>query len=306
MLLVMGGFLFQTSTAQAQITAFDPAKVQKGLAIAPVPLNTQGKDTNLVGYGSYLVNAVGDCNGCHTAGAQTEYAVGGNPYLGQHPTVINPATYLAGGNDFGAFPSPAGNFPHIISRNLTPDSTGMAAGGETLDQFVQIMRTGLDLDKAHPTCTGPPDGKCIPAPFNGDLLQIMPWPELQNMTDDDLLAIYTYLSSIPCVEGGPGEPANRCVAPAKTVAIAAPKSATAISREVRLDGSMSTSSDGKPLTYAWTIPKGSPPAAIYHGNTATPFVQFSEGHAVYTFVLTVTDSTGKSASDTATLLYQGN
>jgi hypothetical protein len=24
------------------------------------------------------------------------------------------------------------------------------------------------------------------------------------------VAIYTYLSAVPCVEGGPGEPPNRC------------------------------------------------------------------------------------------------
>src|SRR5450755_3444208 len=76
-LLVLGGSLFHCSNGQAQTTTFDPAKVQQGLAITPVTLNTQGKDMNLVGYGSYLVNAVGDCNGCHSAGPQTEYAIGG-------------------------------------------------------------------------------------------------------------------------------------------------------------------------------------------------------------------------------------
>jgi len=30
------------------------------------------------------------------------------------------------------------------------------------------------------------------------------------MTDRQLTAIYEYLSAIPCIEGGPGEPANRC------------------------------------------------------------------------------------------------
>src|SRR3984893_10062139 len=94
--LVMGGLLFQTSNAQAQTPAIDPAKVLKGLQIAPVPLNMVGKDVNLVGYGSYLVNANGDCNGCHSAGPQTQYATGGNPYFGQHPAVENPVTYLGG------------------------------------------------------------------------------------------------------------------------------------------------------------------------------------------------------------------
>jgi hypothetical protein len=305
--LLTSGLLFQTPNAQAQAVTFDPVKVQKGLAISPVPLNMTGKDPNLVGYGSYLVNAVADCNGCHSTGPQNEFATGGNPYFGQHPTVVNPATFLGGGRDFGAFPDPAGPFPHIISRNLTPDNTGLPEGGNTFDQFVQIMRTGMDTDHVHPTCSGPPDGKCIPAPFNGDLLQIMPWPIQQNMTDDDLRAIYTYLSAIPCLEGGPGEPPNRCVPAAQTIALASPKNASIISREIRLDGSMSTSSDGKPLTYLWTIPQGSPSAAIYGGNTVTPSVQFTQrGGALYKFQLTVTDSTGKSATDIATVNYQGN
>ena len=304
-LLVSGSLIFQACTLLAQTTTFDPAKVQQGLQIAPVPLNTQGKDMNLVGYGSYLVNAVGDCNGCHSPSAQTEYADGGNPYFSQH-SIVNPATYLAGGQDFGAFPDPSGPFPHIISRNLTPDFTGMAAGGDSFDKFLQIMRTGMDTDHVHPTCSGPPDGKCIPPPFNGDLLQIMPWPVYRNMTDDDLLAIYTYLSSVPCLEGGPGEPANRCVPPAKTTAVAGPKNATVVSREIQLDGSKSISSDGKPLTYSWTILRGSPSAAIIGGNSAIPFVQFSQGRGVYNFVLTVTDSTGTSSTDVATVTFAGN
>lgn len=305
--LVMGGLLFQTSNAQAQTTAIDPAKVLKGLQIAPVPLNMVGKDVNLVGYGSYLVNADGDCNGCHSAGPQTEYVTGGNPYFGQHPAVGNPATYLGGTRDFGAFPDPNGPFPHIISRNLTPNSTGLPIGGDTFDKFLQTIRTGVDPDLVHPTCAGPPDKTCIPAPFKGELLQIMPWPAFQNMTDDDLRAIYTFLSAIPCVEGGPGEPPNRCVSAVKTTAVAGPKNATIVSREFRLDGSMSASADGKPLTYQWSIPQGSPAAAIYGANTATPSVQFTQrGGALYTFQLTVTDSTGNSATDLATVNYQGN
>jgi hypothetical protein len=154
-------------------------------------------------------NAQADCNGCHSAGAQTEYAIGGNPYFGQKPTITNPKTYLGGGNDFGPFPGP-GPFPNIISRNLTPDKTGRPEGGNSFAQFKAILRTGIDTDKIHPTCTGAPDGKCIPPPFDGSLLQIVPWPVHQNMTDHDLRAIYEYLSAIPCLEGGPGEPANRC------------------------------------------------------------------------------------------------
>jgi hypothetical protein len=51
-----------------------------------------------------------------------------------------------------------------------------------------------------------PGPHCIPTPFDGSLLQIMPWPIYQNMTDHELRAIYEYLSAIPCLEGDPGNP----------------------------------------------------------------------------------------------------
>ena len=279
------------------------AKILKGFQVAPVPLNMVGKDPTMVGYGSYLVNVVGDCNGCHSAGPATEFSAGGNPYLGQH-TTVNPATYLGGGRDFGAFPDPNGPFPHIVSRNLTPDASGKPEGGNSLSDFVQIIRTGIDTDHMHPTCSGPPDMKCIPAPFNGNLLQIMPWPTLSNATDFDLLAIYTYLSAIPCVEGGPGEPPNRCSNGASTMAVAGPKNQTVSARQFQLDGTASTSADGKPLTYLWTIPQGSPQAAISGSATATPTVQFTTRGA-YTFQLTVTDSGGHAATDTVMINFQG-
>jgi hypothetical protein len=177
------------------------SKIRRGFEIAPVPLNLEGKSRALVGLGSYIVNAQGDCNGCHSAGPPTEFVPGGNPYFGQ-PEKLNPATYLVGGRDFGPYPAP--NSPlHIISRNLTPDRTGMPEGGHTFSEFVQIIRTGKDFDHLHPTCTGMPNANCVPPPFDGDLLQIMPWPIYKNMTDHDLRAIYEYLSAIPCIAGPP-------------------------------------------------------------------------------------------------------
>ena len=41
----------------------------------------------------------------------------------------------------------------------------------------------------------------MPAPFDGNKLQIMPWFAHANMTDHDIEAIYEYLSSIPCNAG---------------------------------------------------------------------------------------------------------
>lgn len=181
----------------------DRSKIAIGFAIAPVPLNLRGKDKALVGLGSYIVNASADCNGCHTQNAQTEYVPTGNPYLLSPPNgpfsgmrQVNGATYLGGGSDFGPYPG----LQHLYSRNLTPDKTGKASGGLTYKQFLTVIRTGKDYDHLHPTCAGAPDGSCVPAPFNGDLLQVMPWPTFQSMTDHDIRAIYEYLSSIPCID----------------------------------------------------------------------------------------------------------
>jgi len=65
------------------------------------------------------------------------------------------------------------------------------------------MRTGVDLDHLHPTCSATVTTNCLPPPFDGDLLQVMPWFADQNMTDHDLRAIYEYLGAIPCIAGPP-------------------------------------------------------------------------------------------------------
>lgn len=179
------------------------ARIKIGFAIAPVPLNLAGKNRALVGLGSYLVNAVADCNGCHTAAPPLEYAAGGNPYFkGNPPTVVNQATYLSGGSSFGQL---IPGTPEIVSRNLTPDKTGRPEGGRTWAEFREIMRTGVDLDHLHPNCSSSVTSNCFPAnqPFNGDLLLVMPWPAFKNMTDHELRAIYEYLSAIPCISGPP-------------------------------------------------------------------------------------------------------
>jgi hypothetical protein len=166
----------------------DESRIHQGFHIAPVHLNLKGKNRELVGLGSYLVNAVGDCNGCHhaTLSPSSPYAPGGDPFQGQ-PKQVERAGYLAGGTPlFG---------PFFIPRNLTPDKTGRAEGGASFEEFRDIMRTGIDPDKAHPQF--------------GPFLQVMPWPAFQDMSDRDLRAIYEYLSAIPCIEGDPGLPNPR-------------------------------------------------------------------------------------------------
>ena len=163
----------------------DDSRIEEGFEMAPVHLDLHGKDRALVGLGSYLVNAVGDCNGCHS-GPSGQFAPGGDPFQGQ-PKRINQAAYLSGGTPlFG---------PFFIPRNLTPDKTGRAEGGGSFEEFKGILRTGVDPDHAHPQF--------------GPYLQVMPWPAFQNMTDHDIRAIYEYLSAIPCIEGDPGLPHPR-------------------------------------------------------------------------------------------------
>jgi mono/diheme cytochrome c family protein len=152
------------------------ARIVRGYEIAPVRLDLRRKDVALVGLGSYLVNAVGACVDCHT---NPPYAAGGDPFRGQ-PKRINAAHYLAGGVAFGPF----------VSRNLTPDPQTGRPANLTFEQFRQTMRTGVDLKGVHPHIS--------------PLLQVMPWPVYQEMTDRDLRAMYEYLRAIPHAEPGAG------------------------------------------------------------------------------------------------------
>ena len=203
--LLLACIFVSTPRGRAHDRDDDDPRIEQGFDIAPVHLNLEGKDRDLVGLGSYLVNAVGDCNGCHSAGPPTEFASGGNPYFLSPPfsgkVEINTATYLGGGRDFGPFGS-IPQIPHLYSRNLTPDKTGLPEGGRTYEQFVEIMRRGTDFDHVHPNCTAPgTPANCLEPPFNGDLLQVMRWPSFRNMTDHELRAMYEYLGAIPCNPG---------------------------------------------------------------------------------------------------------
>jgi hypothetical protein len=144
----------------------ETSRIIRGFNIAPVPLKLRGRNRELVGLGSYIVNAQSGCNDCHT---NPPYEAGGDPFLGE-PERINVDGYLAGGTSFGPF----------VSANITPDDEGKPAG-LTFPEFKRLMRTGHD-------------------PHSGGTLQVMPWPVYGNMVDRDLRAVYEYLRSIPSIE----------------------------------------------------------------------------------------------------------
>lgn len=169
---------------QGNDNAGEAARIIRGFQIAPVPLNLEGKNVALVGLGSYIVNAQGGCNDCHTA---PPYAAGGDPFAGE-PKKVNAARYLAGGIPFGDPTNP--DTP--VSRNLTPRANGLPAN-LTWEQFLQVLRTGADLKHRRPFAPSE----------DHDLLQVMPWPVFQDMTTRDLRAIYEYLRSIPSLPSNP-------------------------------------------------------------------------------------------------------
>jgi hypothetical protein len=212
-ILFAGMQLVSTSVQADDESESDARLAAIGLKIAPSFINIDGKDRTLVGLGSFIVNGQADCNGCHGSDPAHEYAVPGNPYFLaplNSPAAYNQATYLAGGQNFGPVgpgivsdvKSPLyggpGLGPNIISRNLTPDYTGNPEGGNDLATFIKIMRKGHDFDKLHLNCGKDVTDNCYLPPVDGSLLQVMPWPLYRHMTDHQLTAIWTYLSTVPC------------------------------------------------------------------------------------------------------------
>ncbi len=77
----------------------------------------------------------------------------------------------------------AGPWGVSFAVNLTPDrETGIGEWNE--EMFIKAMRTGKHQ--------GQPNGR--------DILPPMPWPDLKDLTDGDLKAIWAYLRSVPPVK----------------------------------------------------------------------------------------------------------
>ena len=114
--------------------------------------------------GRYLVDTIMTCHNCHTP-------------MGPNGPQFDKA--LSGGLRFDEPPF------DVTAPNITPDEKGMPAG-LTAANFVESIRTG----KVHMMENGK-------APDPNDIQKVMPWPEFRNMTDDDLNAVYAYLTAIP-------------------------------------------------------------------------------------------------------------
>jgi hypothetical protein len=184
--LVLTAALTASSVSQADESndGHGQSIVQQGFEISPIPkdkLNFKGKNPYLVGLGSYLVNGVADCNGCHSfprflrpvgpplspdnttgnvqgLGSNPNY---GNPYLdppeqpldGQLKANFNAdtthgtATHTPTGvpiYPYNHFLAGGRCFGFFMSRNLTPDDTGKPRGLSEAE-FIQVMRQGTDI-----------------------------------------------------------------------------------------------------------------------------------------------------------------
>src|SRR5215469_7936623 len=147
--IALVGFGASSLTSLRADSSQTDSRIQIGFNIAPVKLNLNGLDPAKVGIGSYIVNAQGDCNGCHLdvfqggPFSQNPYNVGVAP-----PGVVNPASYLGGGANFGTegilTNTPPGVIPGFYPRNLTPGcdinaplpcTNPLPEGGTTLAQF---------------------------------------------------------------------------------------------------------------------------------------------------------------------------
>ncbi|MGH7439385.1 MAG: hypothetical protein ACRENE_27165 [Polyangiaceae bacterium] len=156
----------------ASLVISDTAK--QGISISPVPINTNGLTSSqleMIGEGSYLVNALGDCAGCHGS-APNSFLGGGCPTPDAGPPACSGIT----------FATPAFT---VTSRNLTPDpGTGMVL---TEAQFIDEMRTGADFHS--PQADGGPS----------ETMVVMPWMNYRWMSLYDLQSMYAYLQAIPSV-----------------------------------------------------------------------------------------------------------
>ena len=116
-------------------------------------------------YGKYLVNSVANCRGCHTERNMMDGSIVGPELGGGFPfEVIGENGQIIKGK-------------HLISPNITMDpKTGIMAGWSQ-EEFINRFRSGRIIE-------GSP----------------MPWGPFSRMSDEELIAMYKYLSNYKHVE----------------------------------------------------------------------------------------------------------
>ena len=151
------------------------AAVAAVLAVS-TPAYAQQANNAQVERGRYLVRITG-CHDCHSPKVQgmtpnLDLALSGRPASTQLPTETK--TEVHASPDLTAWTGPWG---YSIAANLTPDAATGLGTRYTEASFITTMRTGKK-----------PNGTPVMPPMPSDVYQ--------NMTDDDLKAIFAYLKTI--------------------------------------------------------------------------------------------------------------
>ena len=140
------------------------------------PTAAQQASTAAVERGRYLVTITG-CHDCHSPKVEgmkpdLTRALSGRPATTQLPSPTK--TEVHASPDLTAWAGPWG---YTVASNLTPDQATGIGPRYTEASFIATMRTGKK-----------PNGTPIMPPMPSDVYQ--------NMTDDDLKAIFAYLKTI--------------------------------------------------------------------------------------------------------------
>ena len=154
-----------------------PAVVAAAILLVSLPSAAQQASNNAaVERGRYLVTITG-CHDCHSPKVEgmkpdLARALSGRPPTTQLPTVTTTEVHASG--DLTAWTGPWG---YSIAANLTPDAATGLGTRYTEASFITTMRTGKK-----------PNGTPVMPPMPSDVYQ--------NMTDEDLKAIFAYLKTI--------------------------------------------------------------------------------------------------------------
>jgi mono/diheme cytochrome c family protein len=140
------------------------------------PASAQQANNAAVERGRYLVRITG-CHDCHSPKVQgmtpnLDVALSGRPSTTQLPSETK--TEVHASPDLTAWTGPWG---YSVASNLTPEPTTGIGTRYNEASFIATMRTGKK-----------PNGTPIMPPMPSDVYQ--------NMTDDDLKAIFAYLRTI--------------------------------------------------------------------------------------------------------------
>lgn len=141
--------------------------------------------------GKYLVEIMG-CGDCHTPKMMTPQGpapdpartLSGHPAAEQLPPFPDPKTAFSGQWALFSPGLTAGVGPWGVNyaANLTPDDTGL--GNWTYEQFKRALTQGKSK--------GMENGR--------PLLPPMPWQNYVHMKEEDILAVFAYLQSLPPVK----------------------------------------------------------------------------------------------------------